>query len=196
MSRFLSMGAQSLAAKEAAIGGKLPYAAHLDEATVRTRDGLLVQVLHLRGFPAETASDEELNYRKTVRETLLRSAASSRLAIYHHVVRRRASPTLDGDVDDPFCRRLDDAWRARLATRRLYVNDIFLTLVRRPLQGGAGLLERLVKRPGHDAALEARELRQLHATRETFAAALAPYGPRTLTLYDGPNGLCSEPAEF
>ncbi|HEX6866145.1 MAG TPA: VirB4 family type IV secretion system protein, partial [Caulobacteraceae bacterium] len=174
----------------------LPYAGHLDEATVRTRDGLLVQVLHLRGFPAETASDEELNYRKTVRETLLRSAASSRLAIYHHVVRRRADPALEGEVDDPFCRRLDDAWRERLAGRRLYVNDIFLTLVRRPLQGGAGFLERLVKPRGQHAAEEARELRQLHATREAFAAALAPYGPRTLTLYDGPNGRCSEPAEF
>jgi type IV secretion system protein VirB4 len=196
MSRFFSMGGKPLAAKEALIGARLPYAGHVDEATVRTRDGLLVQVLHLRGFPAETASDEELNYRKTVRETLLRSAASSRLAIYHHVVRRRASPALDGEVDDPFCRRLDDAWRARLANRRLYVNDIFLTLVRRPLQGGAGLLERLLKRPGADAAAEARELRALHATRETFAAALAPYGPRTLTLYDGESGLCSEVAEF
>ncbi len=192
---FLSMG-KPLAAKEAPIGAKLPYADHLDEATVRTRDGLLVQVLHLRGFPAETASDEELNYRKTVRETLLRSAASSRLAIYHHVVRRRADPALAGEVDDPFCRRLDDAWRERLAGRRLYVNDIFLTLVRRPLQGGAGFLERLVKPRGQHAAEEARELRQLHATREAFAAALAPYGPRTLTLYDGPNGRCSEPAEF
>jgi len=28
-----------------------------------------------------------------------------------------------------------------------------------------------------------RDLRQLHATRETFAAALAPYGARTLTTY-------------
>ena len=40
---------------------------------------------------AETASDDELNYRKAMRETLLRGAASSRLAIYHHVVRRRVN---------------------------------------------------------------------------------------------------------
>jgi type IV secretion system protein VirB4 len=194
---FLSTGAATaLAPREAVIGDRLPYAGHIDEATIRTRDGLLVQVLHLRGFPSETASDEELNYRKTVRETLLRSAASSRFAIYHHVVRRRAHPVLDGAPEDPFCRGLDEAWKARLAGRRLYVNEIFLTLVRRPLQGGAGLVERLFKRRGEDEAAIARELRQLHATRETFAAALAPYGPRTLTLYEGPKGLCSEPAEF
>jgi type IV secretion system protein VirB4 len=76
------------------------------------------------------------------------------------------------------------------------VNEIFLSLVRRPLQGGAGMIEWLVKRPASDDAELARELRQLHATRETFLATLAPYGPRTLSLYDGPDGLCSEPAEF
>ncbi|HEX4860274.1 MAG TPA: hypothetical protein VFV07_03495, partial [Rhizomicrobium sp.] len=80
-----------LAPREASIGERLPYLGHVDNATLRTRKGLLVQVLQLQGFPFETASDEELNYRKTVRETLLRGAASSRLAIYHHVVRRRVT---------------------------------------------------------------------------------------------------------
>ncbi|THD63427.1 VirB4 family type IV secretion system protein, partial [Phenylobacterium sp.] len=85
----------------------------------------------------------------------------------------------------------------RLAGRRLYVNDIFLTLVRRPLQGGAGFLERLVRQPGAQKADLDRELRALHASREAFAAALAPYGPRTLSLYAGPGGAQrSEPAEF
>ena len=62
--------ARRVAPKEAFIGDRLPYAGHLDEATIRTRDGLLIQVLHLRGFPFETQPDEELNYRKSVRETL------------------------------------------------------------------------------------------------------------------------------
>ena len=197
MKSFLTnRAAKVLAPREAAIGDRLPYAGHLDEATLKTRDGLLMQTLHLRGFAFETASDEELNYRKTVRETLLRGAASSRLAIYHHVVRRRVSATPDSAPLNPFCRRLDDAWKARLSGRHLYVNEIFLTLVRRPLQGGAGWIERLMKKPGEDGAAIARELRQLHAARETFLSALAPYGPRTLSLYDGPEGLCSEPAEF
>jgi type IV secretion system protein VirB4 len=168
----------------------------MDEVTLRTRDGLLVQTIHLAGFPFETAPDEELNYRKAVRETLLRGAASSRLAIYHHVVRRRVVPAFPPSPEEPFCAQLDAGWRDRLASRQLYVNEIFLTLVRRPLQGRAGFLERLVRRPGaREADLEA-ELRQLHATRDAFAAALAPYGPRTLSLYDRQGRLSSEPAEF
>ena len=188
--------AKVLGPHEAAVGDRLPYAGHLDEVTLKTRDGLLIQVLHLRGFPYETASDDELNYRKAVRETLLRGATSSRLALYHHVVRRRVATELEEAPSNPFCRQLHARWKDRLAQRPLYVNEIFLTLVRRPLQGGAGLIERLFKKPGEDEAALARELRQLHNTRETFLSALAHYGPRTLGLYSGPTGLCSEPAEF
>ena len=165
---------------------------HLDEVTLQTRDGLLVQTMHLRGFPFETAPDDELNYRKAIRETVLRGAASSRLAIYHHVVRRARDAGLPDAAGRAFCRRLDAGWRERLARRRLYVNEIFLTLVRRPLQGGAGFLERLFKQPGANTApTSTASCAQLHATRETFAAALAPYGPRTLSLYDGPGGACA-----
>ena len=54
-----------------------------DEATIRTRDGLLIQVLHLRGFPFETQPDEELNYRKTVRETLPEGFQRSEFLLEH-----------------------------------------------------------------------------------------------------------------
>ena len=196
--RYVTTGvARTLAPREASVGDRLPYAGHLDDVTLQTRDGLLVQTLHLAGFPSETAPDEELNYRKAIRETVLRGAASSRLALYHHVVRRRVTPAFPDAPDEGFAARLDAGWRERLAGRRLYVNDIFLTLVRRPLQGGAGVLERLVRAPTAKSADLDRELRALHAAREAFAAALTPYGPRTLSLYDGAGGARrSEPAEF
>jgi type IV secretion system protein VirB4 len=190
-----SRAAKTLAPREARIGDRLPYAGHVDPTTVATRDGLLVQVIRLAGFSAETATDDELNYRKQVRETLLRGAASSRLALYHHVIRRRTHPMDLPAPDEPFCARLDAAWKERLAARRLYVNDLYLTLVGRPLQGTAGLIEQLFKR-GKARRLDERELRQLHATRETFVSALAPYGPEPLGLADGAFGARSELAEF
>ncbi|WP_337186964.1 VirB4 family type IV secretion system protein [Phenylobacterium sp.] len=189
--------ARILAPREAAVGDRLPYLAHADDVTLRTKDGVLIQTLHLAGFPFETAPDEELNYRKAVRETVLRGAASSRLALWHHVVRRRVTPAFPPPPEEPFCETLDQRWRDQLASRRLYVNDIFLTLVLRPTQGSAGLLERLMKGPRARDGEIARDLRELHATREAFAAALAPYGARTLGRYDGPGGAQrSEPAEF
>jgi type IV secretion system protein VirB4 len=188
--------AKVLAPREAAIGDRLPYAGHLDAQTIATRDGQLIQVLKLEGFSAETAGDDELSYRKAVRETLLRGAASSRLAIYHHVVRRQVTPPETAAPEDPFCAALDAAWQARLAARRLYVNELYLTLVSRPLQGTAGFIEGLFGRRVDRRATTERDLRQLHATRETFVSALAPYGPRTLGLMEGRFGSRSEIAEF
>lgn len=195
---YLTTGAaRILAPREASVGDRLPYLAHVDDVTLQTKDGMLVQTLHLAGFPFETAPDEELNYRKSIRETVLRGAASSRLAVYHHVVRRRVNPAFPPGPEEPFCAALDQHWREQLASRRLYVNDIFLTLVLRPTQGSAGLIERLLKGPRNRDGDIARDLRELHATRETFAAALAPYGVRTLGLYMAKGGAQrSEPAEF
>ena len=187
---------RKLASKEAAIGDRLPYARHVDEATIQTRDGLLIQVLALDGFPFETVDSEELNYRKQIRDQLYRGAANSRLALYHHTVRRRVTPVLEAAFHDPFCRRLDGLWRETLAERRLFVNELFLTLVRRPLQGNAGFAERLFRSAARDRGSLAQDLRQLNATRETFMAALAPYGVRLLTTYPGRHGTCSEPCAF
>lgn len=198
MNRFITTrAAQLLAPREASIGDRISYARHLDSETVGTRDGLLVQTLHIQGFPFETASDEELNYRRSVRETVLRSAATSRLALWHHVVRRRVTPDFPPAPEDPFCASLDRQWREQLEARSLFVNDIFLTLVLRPTQGRAGVVERLFKGPGTGRSDRARDLRELHAVREALVAALAPYGARTLGLYEGAGGArYSEPAEF
>lgn len=195
---FLTTGvAKVLAPREAKVGDRLPYLGHVDDVTLRTKDGLLVQTLHLAGFPFETAPDEELNYRKAIRETVLRGAASSRLGVYHHVVRRLVTPAYPASPQEPFCGTLDARWRAQLEGRRLYVNDIFLTLVLRPTQGSAGFIERLFKGPRASDADLPRDLRELHATREAFSAALSPYGARTLGLYTAGGGAQrSECAEF
>jgi type IV secretion system protein VirB4 len=41
--------------KEILAGSKLPYARHIDELTIETRDGLLLQFIQLDGLPFETA---------------------------------------------------------------------------------------------------------------------------------------------
>ena len=187
--------------REASAGARLPYARHVDDVTIATRDGMLMQVIHLTGLPFETADTDEINYRKALRDGALRALASSRFAIYHHVVRREVAPAMDGDFNDDFSRTLDEAWRARLGAKKLYVNELFLTLVRRPLQGRGGLIEGALRaltggQPTQSAAAFQIEQRELDAARESLLAALAPYGARLLSVYDTPSGPCSEPLEF
>ena len=197
------MARRAAPSREALAGSRLPYGHHVDDLTLETRDGLLLQFIHLDGLAFETADADELNYRKVLRAAALRSLASSRFAIYHHIVRREVSPPMHGDFGDDFSAALDGMWRERLAAKKLYVNDLFLTLVRRPLQGRIGLVDGLVKvlsgKTGDGAlakAARAVDLRELNAGRESLLAALAPYGARALSVYSTVNGPCSEPLEF
>ncbi|QMW22463.1 VirB4 family type IV secretion/conjugal transfer ATPase [Sandaracinobacteroides saxicola] len=187
-------------AREKSAGAHLPYARHVDDHTIETRSGLLLQVIALRGLLFETADSAELNYRKTLRDAMLRAIGSSRFALYHHVVRRRVDVALDADFPDPFSLDLDRRWRAKLEGRQLYANELFLTLIRRPLQGRMGLLDKVrtwVGATGVDRAQQVGiELSALNEARDALIAALGSYGPRLLGVYQTPQGLCSEPLEF
>ncbi|HEX8526515.1 VirB4 family type IV secretion/conjugal transfer ATPase [Allosphingosinicella sp.] len=188
------------ASREQRVGQHLPYARHVDDWTIETRDGMLMQTIALRGLLFETADTDEINYRKRLRDAMLQAIGSSRFALYHHVVRRRIEPELAPDYSDAFSRTLDEAWRSRLAAKHLYANDLFLTLVRRPLQGKVGLADRIrtaLGRAGKAAEVNmAYELRQLDSARDALLAALGSYGPRLLGVYHTPQGPCSEPLEF
>lgn len=199
--QFLSAlsATQKQARRERSVGSRLPYAAQINDHMLLTRDGRLMQVIHLGGFLFETADTEELNYRKALRDAMLQAIGSSRFAIYHHIVRRRVDTALDAEYPDRFSARLDTAWRARLGTRRLYVNDLFLTLVRRPMQGRGGLADRLSRtltRPGSTDAERAADQRALAMATEQLIAALGQYRPRLLGTYATEHGLFSEPLEF
>lgn len=194
-------GKSKMTGKLARAGDRLPYASLMDDCTVALRDGSLLQCLHLQGHGFETADTGELNYQLAGRDGALRAIAHSRFVIHHHVIRRRVHVDLDGKFDDPVCGDIDRRWRARLAGRNLFVNDLFVSILRRPAKGRAGLADRATKvlsrrtAPDQRAAL-VRDARELSSARETLMAALQAYAPRLLTAYDTPNGRCSEPLEF
>jgi type IV secretion system protein VirB4 len=189
-----------IVAREKPAGSHLPYAGQRDDYTIETRDGLLMQCIALRGMMFETADSQELNYRKVLRDAMLQSIGSSSFALYHHVIRRRVDIGLEASFPDSFSQQLDDKWRARIDGRQLYVNELYLTLLRRPLQGGLGVADRLREWLGAaDSSKQANfasEVRQLNAAREALMASLASYGPRLLSAYESNGGLYSEPVEF
>src|SRR3546814_12526398 len=121
---------------------------------------------------------------------------SSRCSLNHHLVLRRVDVRLDGRFDDPFSANLDAAWQRRQERRQLFVNDLYLTLVRRPLQGLVGLLDSLrdkLSRTGSPVETAAHDLRPLDKAREALMAAPGRYEPTTLKVSAGEAGTCHEP---
>lgn len=191
MSRTKWKGPAAWSAREARAGDRLPYAAHLTDHMLALRDGAVLCVLRVAGLPFETEDAGQLDHMLAVRETMLRSVLDARFILYHHVIRRRVAISLPTEFPEPFSAALDAAREDRLARTPLFVNEQFLTILRRPARGKAGLLERL-GRATRSNEPDPRALRELEAAATGLVASLEPYGARLL----GRDAERSEPLEL
>ncbi|WDA41522.1 VirB4 family type IV secretion/conjugal transfer ATPase [Erythrobacter sp. BLCC-B19] len=196
------IGAAAWSAKEAKVGDRLPYARLIDENTVLLRDGSVMSAIQVPGLLFETEDSDALNSHAATREVMLRSTLDARFVMYHHVIRRRVEVELDAEFPDPLSRHIDARWKQRLAGGSLFINDQFVTLIRRPARGKTGLPERLSKmfsRAGADE-LEAdpKDLRSLKAAITGIVASLQNYGAAVLGDYQAPgsSGTNSEMLEL
>jgi len=179
----------------------LPYARHIDGSTISTKNDYLFQTIALDGIAFETADQSTLNHLKAVRNTLWRSIASSRYALYHHVVRRKVNDYPTSRYSG-FCKDLDQRWKTKLADKQLFVNDLYLTVVRRSLRGSVGAVDtlgRLLSSAGDRAAIDAQrntDLKALYEKTDNVLGSLAKYGARRLSVYETESGAHSEVLEF
>ncbi|AKM07675.1 VirB4 family type IV secretion/conjugal transfer ATPase [Pelagerythrobacter marensis] len=186
------IGAAAWSAKEARAGDRLPYARLIDESTALLRDGSVMTALQVPGLLFETEDSDALNAHAATREVVLRSTLDARFVMYHHVVRRRVEVELDAEFDDPLSQHIDARWKERLGSGALFVNDQFVTLIRRPARGKAGLAERAAKmwnRKGRkEIEADPKDVRALKAAVTGLVAALQAYGAAVLGDYEGSEG--------
>ncbi|MCA0904021.1 VirB4 family type IV secretion/conjugal transfer ATPase [Qipengyuania aquimaris] len=185
------IGPASWSAREAKAGDRLPYSRMVDENTVLLRDGSVMTAIQVPGLLFETEDSEALNAHAATREVVLRSTLDARFVLYHHVIRRRVSIDLEAEFPDPISRHIDARWKERLGSGQLFVNDQFITLIRRPARGKAGWAEKVSKRlKGRKDRLEAdpKDLRSLRAAAQGLIASLQAYGAVPLADYVGAQG--------
>ena len=185
------LGPAAWSEKEARAGDRLPYSRLVDQHTVLMRDGSLMTAIQVPGLLFETEDSEALNAHAATREVMLRSTLDARFVMYHHVIRRRVAVELDAEFPDPISRHIDARWKERLGSGQLFVNDQFITLIRRPARGKAGLVELISKKTkGRKERLEAdpKDLRSLRAASQGLVASLTSYGASVLGDYVGPQG--------
>ncbi|MBT9471329.1 MAG: VirB4 family type IV secretion/conjugal transfer ATPase [Pseudomonadota bacterium] len=183
-----------LLAREPHPRSTLPYARHVDEQIIALDTGALMVSFAIDGASFETADVGELNNRHDKLNSAWRNLADDRLAVWHHIVRRPVSAYPQGEFRSAFARELDDAYRRRLASRRMFVNDLYLTLVlhpdRDPHDRARAFLGRL---GGNSAASREDDVGRLYEVARDLTQHLGRYNPRQLGIYEH-KGLCfSEP---
>lgn len=178
----------------------LPYARHVTDRMVALDTRALMLSFRLDGASFETADLRDLNDWHAKLNGAWRNIASDRLAVWHHIVRREDDRYPAGAFRSAFARDLDAAYRARVTAKRLFVNELFVTLVLHPgadtSDHAAELLSRLRKGRAALADVDAEAVRLLEDAGRDLEQFLARYGARPLSLYERGGLMFSEPMEM
>jgi type IV secretion system protein VirB4 len=191
--------------REKSLSAHIPYLRHVDEEVIRTKENHFLSIIRVAGFCFQTADQSEINLKLLGRNTAVRALNDSRFSLYSHVIRRQATIDSPSDFDNPFCAALERGHLAGLQQRRMYTNELYLTLIRRGFQGKVGRIEAISsllngRTKAEIAEQEKEALRDLKEATRNMVAALDPYGAQVLTVRarKGEQGyvLFSEPCEF
>ncbi len=171
---------------------RIPYRSHVAAGVIRTEGGDYLQAFLLGGASFETCDDAQLNNWHERLNVLWRNLAQPGVALWTHVVRRRAwvgaiaGESTGANTAGRFASELHRRYRSRLSEETLMKNELYLAVLYRPVAGrAAGLLSRAIAKRQRGAmraelgdALDACE-----KLAQTLLASLARYEPEPLGCY-------------
>jgi type IV secretion system protein VirB4 len=108
----------------------IPYLRHVADAVIGLESGAILSVIKLDGLFFQTEDQAELNMRAAVQNTLIRALGSSRYSLWSTVIRKEVKPSIGGAFSDPFCDLLNTRYMASLRDKRMFTNELYLTIVR------------------------------------------------------------------
>lgn len=194
-----------IAKREYPASGFLPYLMHWDESTLFCTNDRLVQIVKLSGFSFETADDEDLDIKKSIRNSMLKGMGSASISLDFYIIRRKEQPYADDyvnpDMPDGFASLLDKTWVEVHKNRKTFVNDLYITVTREGMKNKQAL--DFIKQLITGTSIEAQWAGAMKAGYEELSDAigrimnsLAEYSPKLLGLRKVGNTYYSEPAEF
>jgi len=193
---------------EAALNDKplsqfIPYTAHIDERTISTREGYLVQFIELEGLDFETLDQADINSLTNSRNTLWKTVADSAISISYHILRDKITVDTENSPYQGFAKDLNDEWLQQLSSKQLYQNKHYLSITLRPRSGTAGIAEaikRIAFKSIDKEAARNETLQNIKALNEVSAqvrTSLKRYNPKPLLAYKDSKGILkSEALEF
>ncbi|TPN37911.1 VirB4 family type IV secretion/conjugal transfer ATPase [Mesorhizobium sp. B2-3-3] len=180
----------------------VPYMRHLANGIVGLESGALVCVIKLDGLFFQTEDQAELNMRASVQNTMIRALGSSRYSLWSTIIRKEVTPAIDGSFANPFCDALNARYMSGLKQRRMFTNDLYLTVVRARMRGALGAAESLATLFDWSSDREARLLQsrerigELEEVAANVTRELQRYGARVLGIAYRDGDPYSEPCEF
>lgn len=188
---------QKNAEKEVTTSEFIPYGNHVTKTIIKLVNGDYISVLRLQGAAHESADAADLNMWHETLNNFMKNVASPHTALWSHVVRREYNEFPEGDFQNPFCQHLNEKYRQHMTASRMLVNELYLTIVYRPMPVKA--LKFLDFGSKKEKELIDRQLEEIEALEDLTTKALASldrYEPKILGVYERNGLLFSEMQEF
>jgi type IV secretion system protein VirB4 len=161
--------------------------------------GDYVQAFRLGGASFESADDADLNNWHERLNVTWRNIASPNVALWTHIVRRREFAVQSLTAGRDFAAQLASKYQRRLAGETLMVNELYLSVVYRPVMGAApSLLANALARAPQSRAEDdlADALDVCEKLGQTLSASFTRYEPERLGVYSSNGRSFSRLLEF
>jgi type IV secretion system protein VirB4 len=177
----------------------IPLSSHVSPSVVKTTGGDYLLTWHLGGLPFVGREEWEIEHRHNTFNRMLQTLRAPdyvNVAFWVHDVRRRRRVSDNSKFDHVFNQDLSDTYFDALSSQKLMQNELYLTMLYRPVVGGKGFIEKSA-----DTARLQSEQDQAVAKIQELAgnveAVLKDYAPYRLGMYEAKNGVVfSELLEF
>lgn len=177
----------------------IPLSTHVSPSVIKTTGGDYLLVWHLGGLPFVGRDEWEIEHRHNTFNRMLQTLRApdfANLAFWVHDVRRKRRISGRSKFGQAFNQDMSDAYFESLSSQKIMQNELYLTMIYRPVVTG----KRLVEKSTNIAQLQSEQDQAIAKIQElagNLEAVLKDYSPYRLGMYEASNGVVfSEALEF
>lgn len=184
---------------DASIAEFVPYSSHVAANVVKTTGGDYMLTWFLGGLPFVGREEWELEHRHNTFNRMLQTLRAPdyvNVAFWVHDVRRRGRINQKSSFAQRFNQDMSDEYFSALSGQKVMLNELYLTLIYRPVTSGKAFVEK-TDDIGKLRAMEEQAIAKVMELAGNVEAVLKDYSPYRLGIYEAANGVAfSETLEF
>lgn len=184
---------------DTAIGEFVPYSSHVATSVVKTTGGDYMLIWHLEGLPFVGREEWELEHKHNTFNRMLQTLRAPdfvNVAFWVHDVRRRGRVNTHSKFKHRFNQGMSDAYFEQLSAQKVMQNELYLTLIYRPVVGGKAFVEKTAD-TDRLKVMQEQAVAKVLELAGNVEAVLKDYSPYRLGMYEAANGVVfSETLEF